>query len=60
MADTRTLYKLIVLKMLEQIDAPLTNSRISEFILDKGYTNYFSLQQSLSEMVETGDRKSVV
>lgn len=54
MADTRTLYKLIVLKMLEQIDAPLTNSRISEFILDKGYTNYFSLQQSLSEMVETG------
>ena len=54
MADTLTLYKLIILKILEQMDAPLSNSRISEFILGKGYTNYFSLQQSLSEMVETG------
>ena len=38
--------------MLEKIDFPLTNGQISEFILDKGYTNYFTLQQTLSEMVE--------
>ncbi len=53
MADTLTLYKLIVLKMLEQADSPLTNSQISEFILEKEYTNYFTLQQVLSEMEET-------
>ena len=54
MADTLTLYKLIVLKMLDQVNSPLSNSQISEFILEKEYTNYFTLQQVLSEMEETG------
>ena len=54
MADTLTLYKLIILKMLDQVNSPLTNSQISEFILEKEYTNYFTLQQVLSEMEETG------
>ena len=54
MTDTLTLYKLIILKMLSMIDAPLTNSQISEFILEKEYTNYFTLQQALSELDETG------
>lgn len=54
MTETLTLYKLIVLKMLDQIDFPLTNSQISEFILEKEYTNYFTLQQALSELEETG------
>lgn len=38
--------------MLEKLNFPLTNGQISEFILDKGYTNYFTLQQTLAEMVE--------
>ena len=38
--------------MLDKLDFPLTNGQISEFILDKGYTTYFTLQQALSEMVE--------
>ena len=38
--------------MLEKVDFPLTNGQISEFVLDKGYTTYFKLQQTLSEMVE--------
>lgn len=53
MADMLTLYKLIILKMLEQTNTPLSFSRISEFILGKGYTDYFSLQQALAEMTET-------
>ncbi len=53
MSDTLTLYKLIVLKMLSFLDHPLTNSQISEFILEKEYTNYFTLQQVLFEMEET-------
>ena len=36
--------------MLQKVDFPLTNSQISEFVLDKEYTNYFTLQQALSEM----------
>ena len=54
MSDTLTLYKLIILKMLTQIYSPLTNSQISEFILEKEYTNYFTVQQVLAEMEETG------
>ena len=40
--------------MLEKVDFPLTTSQISEFILDKGYTTYFKLQETLSEMVDSG------
>lgn len=54
MSDSFTLYKLIVLYMLDKVDFPLTNGQISEFILDKGYTSYFTLQQAISEMVEAG------
>lgn len=53
MSESFTLYKLIILYMLQKVDFPLTNGQISEFILDKGYTNYFTLQQAISEMVDT-------
>lgn len=54
MSESFTLYKLIVLYMLDKVDFPLTNGQISEFILEKGYTTYFTLQQAISEMVEAG------
>ena len=50
MAETFTLYKLIILYMLKKVDFPLTTSQISEFVLDKGYTSYFKLQEALSEL----------
>lgn len=53
MATPLTIYKLIILYMLDNADFPLSNSRISEFILDREYTNYFQLQQALSELVDT-------
>ncbi len=48
-----SLNKLLILYMLNISTTPLTNSIISEFILNKGYTNYFSLQEYLNQMVET-------
>ncbi|MDD2978543.1 MAG: DUF4364 family protein [Hespellia sp.] len=54
MSETFTLYKLIILYMLEKVDFPLTTSQISEFILDQGYTTYFTLQKAISEMVDSG------
>ena len=51
--ETFTLYKLIILYMLSKVTFPLTNGQISNFILDKEYTNYFTLQQVLSELVES-------
>ncbi len=53
MAEAQTLYKLIVLSMLDRVDFPLTNAQISDFILTKEYTNYFTLQQVLAELAET-------
>ena len=52
MTDALTTYKLIILYMLKKVDFPLTNSQLSEFILDKGYTNYFTLQQVITELSE--------
>ena len=66
MAEALTQYKLIILYMLEKANAPLTNTQISVFILEKEYTTYFTLQQALSELVASAlvrtessqDRKS--
>ena len=52
MTEAFTLYKLIVLYMLDKVDFPLTNSQISEFVLSKGYTTYFKLQQAISELLD--------
>ena len=54
MAEALKLYKLIILYMLNKVDFPLTNSQISEFILNEGYTNYFTLQRAISELTESG------
>ena len=35
-----TLYKLIILYMLQNVNFPLSNTQISDFILEKEYTNY--------------------
>ena len=53
MATPFTVYKLIVLYMLQNTENTLTNSQISEFILEKEYTNYFHLQQAFSELVDS-------
>lgn len=52
--DALMLYKLIVLYMLNKVDFPLTKSQISDFILEKGYTNFITLQQVISELADAG------
>lgn len=49
-----TLYKLIVLYMLNRVDFPLTKTQISDFILEKEYTNFLTLQQAISELIDAG------
>ncbi len=39
--------------MAKHAKETLTNSQISEFILDREYTDYFQLQKVLSELTET-------
>lgn len=58
MSDSLTLYKLIILYMLEKVNFPLSNTQVSEFILEKEYTTYFTVQHAISELLETGFIKS--
>ena len=60
MSDAQTLYKLIVLSMLDKVDFALTNSQISAFILEQQYTDYFTVQETLSDMVRAGYLQSDV
>ncbi|MBO5459199.1 MAG: DUF4364 family protein [Lachnospira sp.] len=52
--EATTLYKLMVLYMLSKVNFPLSNSQISEFMLDKQYTTYFTLQEVLSSLADDG------
>ena len=54
MTEPLTLYKLIVLYMLDQVDFPLTKAQIFDFILNQEYTNFFTLNQVACELIDTG------
>lgn len=48
-----TLYKIIILYMLEKVNFPLSNNQITNFFLDHGYTSYFHVQQTIHELLES-------
>lgn len=47
-------YKLIVLYILNRVDFPMSNTQITKIITEKEYTNYFTVQQILSELSDDG------
>lgn len=53
MAEPSTIYKLIILYMLDKFDGPLTNTQISNFFLEEDYTGYFSVQQTISDLIDS-------
>ncbi len=50
--DPLTLYKLIVLYMLNRVSFPLTKAQVCDFILEMEYTNFLTLQQAISELID--------
>ena len=54
LSEPKTLYKLMNLYMLKQVNFPLTNSQLTDFFLQHEYTSYFALQQVLNELLEAG------
>lgn len=48
-----SLNKLMILFLIEKAGLPLSNTQISEFLLESGYTDYFSLQEYLGQMIDT-------
>lgn len=54
LSEPMTLYKLMNLYLLKQVNFPMTNTQLSDFFLDREYTTYFTLQQALNELLEAG------
>lgn len=54
LSEPMTLYKLMNLYMLKQVNFPLTNAQLTDFFLQHEYASYFTLQQALSELQESG------
>lgn len=56
-----TLYKLIVLYMLDRVAFPLTKAQVGDFILEREYTNFLTLQQAIADLIDTGliDARSI-
>ena len=50
--ESFTLYKLMILYMLDNLDFPMTTSQLSEFFVNYGYTSYFHLQQVINELAD--------
>lgn len=46
--------KLIILHLLQKMGISLSNSEICQFLLEKNYMDYFSVQQYLSELETAG------
>lgn len=44
--------KLLILYIFDKVDMPLSNSAITQIVLENNLINYFSLQQYLSELIK--------
>lgn len=53
MKEVHTLYKLILLYLLNRVEIPLTNGQICAFVAEEQYTDYFTVQETLADMVES-------
>ncbi len=52
MAEGLTLYKLIILYMLRRVNFPLSNTQITEFMIDREYTDYFHVQEAIHDLAD--------
>lgn len=52
--NASSLNKLMILYMLDNVDFPLTNAQISDFMIGRAQVHYFRLQTTLSDMETAG------
>lgn len=53
MAEPFTIYKLTILYMLDKAGFPLSNTQLSNFFLEKEYTDYFRVQEVIGNLVDS-------
>ena len=47
------MYRVMILYMLNIVEYPLTNTQITNFILENEYTDYFTVQEAITGLLET-------
>lgn len=52
MSEANILYKVLALKLLSSAAAPITNAQVAEFFVKNGYTDYFTVQRIMNELVQ--------
>ena len=52
--ETGIVYKLTFLYILHRAEFPISNTSISNFLLQSDYTDYFNIQQLISDLLEDG------
>ncbi len=50
MAEPDLLYHIMILYMLDKVEYPLTGTQITNFITEQDYTNYFVVQETISNL----------
>ena len=60
LVNSFTIYKLMIMYMLNKLDCKLTNSQLSQFFVSRKYTDYFNIQQTLSDLVNSNFIDKVV
>lgn len=53
LVDFQTMYRVMILFMLDRVEYPLTNTQITNFVLDRDYTDYFNVQRTLSDLLSS-------
>lgn len=54
MEEINALYRLSTLYMLSRVEFPISTNRLSFFLLQQNYTDYFTFQQGLGELLYDG------
>ena len=54
MNEVFTVYKLIILYMLDRVEGELSQPMISSFLLESGYANFVSLSESYNQLEKRG------
>ena len=52
--------KLLVLYVIKSLKRPITNTQLTEIILENNFINYFTLQQYISELISSDFLKYVL
>lgn len=54
MAEVDLIYKITILNLLSKADYPLRQAQVSDFLVENGYTDYFTVQRNLTELMDAG------